>query len=149
MAAHDDLITAGTPTRSASALTGIARSTAARRTARRLPPAERDVEPANRLDCTERARVLAVLNSDEFVDATPMHVFATLLDRGVYLCSVSTMYRILRDNAQVKERRRQARHPARVVPELVATGPGQVYIWDITKLPGPTEIVKVNGASGS
>lgn len=138
MAAHDDLITAGTPTRSASALTGIARSTAARRTARRLPPAERDVEPANRLDCTERARVLAVLNSDEFVDATPMHVFATLLDRGVYLCSVSTMYRILRDNAQVKERRRQARHPARVVPELVATGPGQVYTWDITKLPGPT-----------
>lgn len=79
-----------------------------------------------------------MLNSAEFVDTTPMQVYATLLDRGTYLCSVSTMYRILRDNAQVKERRRQARHPARAVPELVATGPGQVYTWDITKLPGPT-----------
>ena len=60
-----------------------------------------------------------------------------LLDRGIYLCSVSTMYRVLRENTLVKERRRQARHPARAVPELVATAPGQVYTWDITKLPGP------------
>ncbi|MGP9605089.1 MULTISPECIES: IS3 family transposase [unclassified Brachybacterium] len=139
MGAHDELIVAGTTTRAASALTGIARSTAARRTARPLPPAPRDAPPANRLDCAERASVLAVLNSSEFVDSTPIQVFATLLDRGIYLCSVSTMYRILRDNAQVTERRRQARHPARVVPELVATGPGQVYTWDITKLPGPAK----------
>jgi transposase InsO family protein len=81
--------------------------------------------------------VLAVLNSDEFVDKPPLQVFAILLERGEYLCSVATMYRVLRANGQVRERRRLASHPPRKVPELVATGPGQVYSWDITKLPGP------------
>jgi transposase InsO family protein len=93
--------------------------------------------PANRLNLAERTRVLEVLDSEEFVDQAPLQVYATLLERGVYLCSVSTMYRILAEAGQVKERRRLARHPARAVPELVATGPGQVYTWDITKLPGP------------
>jgi putative transposase len=64
-------------------------------------------------------------------------VFATLLDEGVYLASVATLYRVLRENRQVVERRRLARHPARARPELIATGPGQVFSWDITKLPGP------------
>ncbi len=137
MGAYTALSACGTSTRAASTLTGIARSTVARCAAHPTMPTPRSIEPANRLDCAERARVLAVLNSAEFIDSTPMEVFATLLDRGVYLCSISTMYRILRDNAQVKERRRQARHPARAIPELVATGPGQVYTWDITKLPGP------------
>jgi transposase InsO family protein len=49
------------------------------------------------------------------------------------------MYRILAANAQVKDRRRLARHPARVRPELIATGPGQVFSWDITKLRGPSK----------
>lgn len=138
MSAYTELTASGTSTRAAAALTGVARATAARRQAQPAQPVPREVEPANRLSCTERAHVLTVLNSEEFIDTTPIQVFATLLDRGVYLCSVSTMYRILRDNAQVKERRRQARHPARTVPELVATAPGQVYTWDITKLPGPT-----------
>jgi len=62
-----------------------------------------------------------------------------LLDEGTYLCSVSTMYRVLAEQCQVKERRRLARHPARVCPELVATAPGQVYSWDITKLAGPVK----------
>lgn len=57
-----------------------------------------------------------------------------LLEREQYLCSPSTMYRILRANAQVKDRRNQARHPARARPELIATGPGQVFTSDITKL---------------
>ena len=138
MNAYTELTVHGSSTRAAAGLTGIARSTAARRRRRSGPPVAREVVPANRLDCTERAHVLAVLNSAEFVDSTPMQVFATLLDRGVYLCSISTMYQILADNAQVRERRRQARHPARAVPELVADGPGQVYTWDITKLAGPT-----------
>lgn len=139
MAAYYELTAAGTSTREAASLTGIPRSTAARRRrARSTPPAPREVTPANRLSCAERAQVLAVLNSDEFVDTTPMQVYATLLDRGIYLCSVTTMYRILAEQSQVRERRRQARHPARAVPELVAKGPGQVYTWDITKLPGPT-----------
>jgi len=96
------------------------------------------VVPANRLSPAERAQV-AVLNGDEFVDQTPLQVYATLLARGQYLCSVSTMYRVLSEHGQVKERRRLARHPARAVPELLATGPGQVYSWDITKLAGPVK----------
>lgn len=139
MGTYDELVAAGTTTRKAAALTGVSRATAARRKARPGPLAREVVVPVNRLTCAERARVLGVLNSDEFVDCAPLQVYAALLDRGVYLCSVSTMYRVLAENAQVKERRRQARHPARARPELVATGPGQVYTWDITKLPGPVK----------
>lgn len=68
-----------------------------------------------------------------------MQVYAELLDRGRYLCSVSTMYRVLGEHSQVKDRRRLARHPARMRPELMATGPGQVFTWDITKLRGPAK----------
>ena len=93
----------------------------------------------NRLSLSERKVVVEVLTSDRFVDQTPLQVFATLLDEGTYLCSISTMYRILSENRLVVERRRIARHPARAIPELVATGPGQVFSWDITKLPGPVK----------
>lgn len=89
------------------------------------------------LDGAETAEVLAVLESDRFAEASPAHIAAELLDEGVYLCSPSTMYRLLRaKHGQVIDRRRQARHPARTKPELVATGPGQVWSWDITKLKG-------------
>jgi len=64
-------------------------------------------------------------------------VWAALLDEGIYLASISTMYRLLRAEHQVRERRAQARRPALVKPELMATGPNQVWSWDITKLPGP------------
>ena len=87
----------------------------------------------------ERRRVLEVLTSDRFVDLAPLQIYAQLLDEGVYLCSVSTMYRVLAQNALVAERRRLARHPAQVCPELVATAPRQVYSWDITKLAGPVK----------
>ena len=80
-----------------------------------------------------------MLNSDRFVDLAPLQIYAQLLDEGLYLCSVSTMYRVLGENRQVKERRRLARHPAKVCPELVATAPQQVYCWDITKLAGPVK----------
>ena len=139
MGAYDELVGAGTATRAAATLTGISRASAARRRARPTPLVREPVVPANRLSDLEQARVLAVLNSEEFVDATPLQVYAALLDRGTYLCSVATMYRILAANAQVRERRRLARHPARKRPELMATGPGQVYSWDITKLPGPAK----------
>lgn len=140
MGAYDDLTKAGVSTRKAAALTGIPRSSATRKQAPTPflgPPAKRVV--ANKLSPAEQVRVLAVLNSEEFMDHAPLQVYAALLERGVYLCSVSTMYRILRKHDQVRERRRLARHPARKVPELVATGPGQVYTWDITKLPGPAK----------
>lgn len=85
----------------------------------------------------ERAAILAVLHEPRFVDASPAQVWATLLDEGVYLGSQSTFYRLLRSVGEVRERRRQATHPARVKPELFAAGPNQVYSWDITKLLGP------------
>ena len=138
MAAYRALTAAGVTTRDAAGLTGVARATAARPASsspRRWPRSR----PANRLSADEREQVLAVLNSAEFVDCTPLQIYATLLDRGRYLCSVSSMYRILAEHAQVKDRRRLARHPARVRPELVATGPGQVFSWDITKLRGPNK----------
>ncbi len=138
MATYLELIDTGVATRAAATLTGVSRATATRRARPKLvDPAPREVTPANKLTAAERARVLAVLNSSEFVDQPPLQVYATLLERGQYLCSVSTMYRILAEHDQVKERRRLARHKPRAVPELVATGPGQVYSWDITKLPGP------------
>jgi putative transposase len=80
-----------------------------------------------------------VINSARFVDASPAHVWATLLDEGVYLASQRTFYRILADARQTGERRAQATHPAHVKPELLATGPNQVWTWDITKLKGPSK----------
>lgn len=77
------------------------------------------------------------MNSRDFTDLPPVQIYARFLDEVIYLCSISTFYRVLEENRQVKERRRQARHPPRAVPELVATGPGQVFSWDITKLAGP------------
>jgi len=133
----------GVTTRRAAELTGMNRSTVDRRRAADMTPqpvtAPPRPEPASKLSVQEQALVLAVLNSDEFVDLPPLQVYARLLDDGVYLCSVSTMYRVLAENKQVKERRRLARHKKSVCPELVATGPGQVYSWDITKLAGPAK----------
>lgn len=88
----------------------------------------------------ERAEVLEVLQQERFVDLSLGEVYAILLDEGRYLCSESTMYRILREtHGQVAERRRQAVHPPRVKPELVAEGPNQCWSWDITKLAGPVK----------
>ena len=141
MAAYDELEAADIPTRQAAALTGVSRATATRRHPAPAEPAVLPgrvaVEPVNKLTDAERAHVLEVLNSPRFVDQAPLQIYAQLLDEGVYLCSVSTMYRVLRENTQVKDRRRQATHPPRAVPELVATAPRQVYSWDITKLAGP------------
>jgi putative transposase len=139
MATYRELTAAGTSTRTASRLTGIARASVDRDTARPTPMLRERKRPANALTPQEKARVLAVLDGPEFVDASPAQVYAALLDQGVYVGSISTMYRTLREHAQVKERRRLARHPARTRPELHATGPGQVYTWDITKLKGPVK----------
>lgn len=143
MAVYAEPTSAGMTTRKAAALTGVARSTMDRRTAatktRPTPQARSVVPPANALSTDERDALLAVLNSDEFIDAAPTTIYARLLASGRYVGSVSTMYRILAEHGQIAERRRQARHPARTRPELVATGPGQVYSWDITKLKGPTK----------
>lgn len=137
MATYRELTSARMTTRDAADLVGVSRATATR--APRIPTAQPRATPANKLSALERARILQVVNSDRFVDLPPIQIYAQLLDEGVYLGSISTIYRVLAENAQVKDRRRQARHPARAIPELVATGPGQVYTWDITKLAGPVK----------
>ena len=91
------------------------------------------------LQPTEKAEVRQVLNSDRFQDQAPREVYATLLDEGKYLCSWRTMYRILDENQEVRERRNQLRHPNYLKPELLATQPNQLWSWDITKLLGPTK----------
>jgi len=73
------------------------------------------------------------------MDQAPAQIHATLLDEGQYLCSVRTMYRLLEQHQQVRERRQQLSHPAYQKPELLATGPNQVWSWDITKLLGPAK----------
>jgi putative transposase len=93
--------------------------------------------PPNKLAEAEVAEILAVLHSPRFCDCSPAQVYFTLLDEGVYLASESTFYRILRANDSTRERRRQATHPPRVRPELVAHGPLVVWSWDITKRRGP------------
>jgi putative transposase len=101
-------------------------------------PAPKPPRPQPRaLSEEERQGVLEVLRSERFVDMAPPEVYATLLDEGIYLASVPTMYRILRSVGEVRERRRQAVHPAYLKPELLAERPNQVWSWDITKLLGP------------
>lgn len=95
--------------------------------------------PRHKLTEAEEQRLLAVLHEERFVDQAPREVYATLLDEGTYLCSVRTMYRVLAAHGEVRERRDQARRPAYQKPELLATGPNQVWSWDITKLRGPTK----------
>jgi transposase InsO family protein len=139
MAAYHALTSARITTRDAKRLTGIARSSAERDRRRPTPATPVRRAPANALTPAEREQVLRLLNSPEFVDAAPAQIYAALLDQGVYVGSIATMYRVLREHAQVRERRRLARHPARRRPELVADGPRQVYTWDITKLAGPAK----------
>ncbi len=123
--------------------TGLARSTYYRHNraspapVRPAPTPHTERSQPRALSAAERARVRELLNSPEHVDEAPATVWAKLLDAGEYYCSVSTMYRILREHGEVRERRRQASHPPRVKPELVATKPNQVWSWDITKLAGP------------
>ncbi len=128
------------PERAICAAAGISRSTLRRRrhgTPQRKQPAAARRRSARALSEQEQAEVLAVMHSERFADKAPATIHATLLDEGIYLCSVSTLYRLLRANAEVRERRRIARHPEYRKPELVATGPRQVLSWDITKLRGP------------
>jgi putative transposase len=129
-------------TRAACAATGRPQASHYRR--HRLSPAPPRPVRARRpqpraLSAAERDTVRALLNSPQLVDKAPAAVYHQLLDEGVYLASVSSMYRILRAHGEVGERRRQATHPARVTPELVATTPNRCWSWDITKLHGPAK----------
>ena len=102
---------------------------------RPFAPAARPT-PARALPQAEREQVLATLDSERFRDHAPAAVYAQLLDEGRYLCSIRTMYRLLDETGQVRERRDQLTHPPYTKPELLATGPNQLWSWDITKLRG-------------
>jgi putative transposase len=119
---------------------GVARATAYRHRDPQPPRIARPRRsPAAALSAEERGAVLAELHSERFADASPAAVYATLLDEGTYLASQRTMYRILAAAAEVRERRNQLRHPAYARPELLATGPRELWSWDITKLKGPAK----------
>jgi putative transposase len=93
--------------------------------------------PGRGLTQDEQQKVISDLNSDRFKDMAPPQVYSTLLDEGVFHCSISTMYRLLRKRGEIKDRRNQRSHVPPQRPELLATGPNQVWSWDITKLKGP------------
>ena len=90
--------------------------------------------PANRLSQPEQAAVLAAANAPRFASLSPHQIVPALADEGCYLASESTFYRVLRDADQLA-RRGRPKAPARLRPQpLVATGPNQVWSWDITYL---------------
>jgi putative transposase len=129
-------------TRPACRALGVAAATVYRRRRPPQPRPEPQLPPApppRALSVVEREGVLDVLRSERFVDSSPAQVWATLLDEGRYLCSERTMYRLLAQHQEVRERRDQLTHPAYARPELLAEGPNQVWSWDITKLLGPSK----------
>jgi putative transposase len=89
------------------------------------------------LTAEQKQRILEACASERFIDCAPAHIHAALLDAGEYIGSVRTIYRVLSEDAPLRDRRNQRRHPKRSAPELVATGPNRVWSWDITKLKGP------------
>jgi len=137
--AFAELRAGGVSTKRACRLVG--KSTATFYRCRQLPalgPPRPRSAPANALSPAERQEVLTLLRSEEFCDLAPAQVWARLLDDGRYLCSISTMYRLLAVAGENRERRRQRTHPAKKKPELIAKKPLSVWSWDITKLKGPT-----------
>ena len=97
------------------------------RTSKARPASVRALPPETRQE------ILDHLHSEKFIDRSPSEAFHTLLDRGVYYGSVRTYYRILDANDEVKDRRNRRRHVVHAKPELVATGPNQVWTWDIER----------------
>ena len=92
--------------------------------------------PPNKLSDAERLAALAVLNSEEFKDLPPSQIVPRLADKGLYVASESTLYRLLRQAGQLAHRRLERVPQKRSKPRaLVATRPDQIYCWDITYLP--------------
>jgi len=129
-------------TKAACTALDVSRASVQRRRARLTAPpatARPRPRPARALSVPQQQAVLDLLHTPRFADQTPAEIYATLLDEGVYHCSIRTMYRILDQHGEVRERREQLRHPAYRKPELLAERPNEVWSWDITKLMGPTK----------
>jgi len=142
MSAVIALAPAGGLATAACAAFGVSRASVHRHRARLIrppaPPRPRP-KPKRALSTEQRLAVRDILCQPDFVDLAPAEVYATLLDQGVYHCSIRTIYRILGEHDEVRERRQQLRHPVYQKPELLAEGPNQVWSWDITKLMGPAK----------
>ncbi len=123
--------------RAACRTLGVARATLDRHAKPAPKRATTTRQSHRRLSDLERQAILDAAHSERFADLSVREIYATLLDEGCYLGSISTMYRVLRAAGETRERRRLATHPARVKPELAATEPNRVWSWDITKLLGP------------
>ena len=129
-------------TAAACAALGVSRASAHRRRARLAapPPIPRPrATPARALTAAQQQAVLDLLHAPEFADQAPAEIYASLLDRGVYHCSIRTLYRLLAQHGEIRERRAQLRHPVYQKPELLAERPNQVWSWVITRLMGPTQ----------
>jgi len=115
---------------------GLSRATAYRRLKPKAarPPLKRSCSE-RRIPNSERTEILAVLDSEQFLDQPPREVYAALLTEGTYLCSVRTMYRILNERSPVHDRRNQREPRSFAVPRLEASAPNSVWTWDISKLP--------------
>jgi transposase InsO family protein len=132
----------GGMTAAVCAALGVSRATVHRKRERlTAPPAVTcpRPRPVRALTVPQQQTVLDLLHAPRFADQAPAEIYATLLDEGVYRCSIRTMYRILDRNDEVRERRQQLRHPVYQKPELLAEKPNEVWSWDITKLMGPTK----------
>ena len=129
------------PTVRACRALGVARATLYREQRRRRFPQEVRPRPSppRSLTPSEREEVVDLFHSRRFIDKAPAVIWAELLDEGLYVCSIRTMYRILEQRREVRERRRQRRHPHYQKPELLATAPNQCWSWDISKLKGPVK----------
>ena len=127
-------------TRAACLALAMSRATHYRRDrGTRLGPPTPRPQPVRALSEAERMAVLELLHAERFVDTSPGAVVATLLDEGTYLASERTLYRILAGAAEVRERRSVRRQPVSTKPELLATGPNELWSWDITRLRGPAK----------
>jgi len=131
----EDLAEPGVSVVAACVAVGVSRATLYRATAPSAPPTVRQRAPSPRkLGDDERQAIVDVMHAPEFVDQPPMEVFAKLLSRGMYLASIRTIYRVLAELGESKERRNQRLPHPHVKPSLTATAPNQVWTWDITKL---------------
>jgi putative transposase len=139
---HHGELAAVVGTRKACALLGRPRATHYRRGRPRPCPAPAVRQrPANALSDAERQAVYDLLHRPEHCDLAVDQVWSRTLDDGLYLCSPSTMHRLLRATGEAAERRRQRTHPAKKKPELMATRPNEVWSWDISKLKGPARSI--------
>jgi len=140
LAALDEAVAAGARLERACEVVGLDTRTVQRWRARghaggddlRQGPTTR---PGNALTEAEQAEILAISHREEFRDVTPKTIVPTLADRGEYIASESSFYRVLRRAGEMAHRGRARPSTPRPVSTHTATGPNQVWSWDITYLP--------------